>query len=116
MTHDDDIEEDFYASGNARDDEGAEEDWEERPVPELAGLSEMDKLKLARQILLEDLIRAVAAGHATPQEKNTLRQMLKDNGMILGDPFEAQEEGSHGERKAKPKANLPVFAPPEYTQ
>lgn len=120
MTHEDDIEDDFYASGNVRDYEDVQEGSYGTSIElpnGFSALSDEDKLKLARQILLEDLIKSVAAGHASPQEKNTLRQMLKDNGMIMGDPFEAAEGVSTGgSQKAKPKADLPTFDAPEYVQ
>jgi hypothetical protein len=124
MAHEEDWpEEDFYESGNVRDMRGHNSDLEEEdgedlePLPSMGGLSLEDQLKLGRQILLERLIKAVHQGHATPQEMNTLRQMLKDNGMVMGDPTEGPEESDqNGERPGKAKADLPSFEPPEYAQ
>ena len=42
-----------------------------------------DLMKEARKDLFKDLMRAVKGGYATPAEKNVLRQMLKDNGMVM---------------------------------
>lgn len=112
----DEDEDDFYDSGNVRD--RAKDN--RRPGPgdnsgdeDLSNLDLDDKLKLARARLLDDLIRAVTEGYATPQEKNTLRQMLKDNGMVLGDPFEG---GSSAADQAVEKRELPTFTKPDYEQ
>jgi len=111
----DDPDEDFYDSGNlgdgldARQQIGGNQPAE--PDEALEALELDDLMKEGRRMLLTDLIKAVKQGYATPQEKNTLRQMLKDNGMIMGDPDERPEPG----RGAKPKADLPTFANPDYT-
>ena len=114
----DDEEDDFYASGNVRDMEDEEktrpgighnsgEDEEEV----LEGLDFDDMLRESRTLLLKSLYKAVKQGCATPQEQNTLRQMLKDNGMVMGDPFEGSQEGVPSNAR---KADLPEFKDPEY--
>jgi len=101
----------FDQTGNARDDERptvghnrgeAEEDA-------LDYLDLEDIMKEARRDLLKDLLRAVRGGYASPAEKNTLRQMLKDNSMVMGDPDEGATPSEN-----KKKADLPSFDRPEY--
>lgn len=114
MTSDiDDDEDDFYATGNARDDRDYDDDipssGHNSGDDDLEDLEMHDLMQIGRKVLFQDLVRAVTQGHATPQEKNTLRQMLKDNGMIFGDPDEGNEEPQQ-----RPKQPLPEFTKPEY--
>lgn len=102
----------FDQTGNARDDESRSPPaGHNREIPEDDALDELDLediMKEARKDLLKDLLRAVRGGYASPAEKNTLRQMLKDNGMVMGDPGEGATPGE------KKKADLPQFDRPEY--
>ncbi|KAB2661446.1 hypothetical protein F9K91_24930 [Brucella tritici] len=102
----------YGQSGNVRDDEAPPRAGHNRGVDEDDALEELsleDIMKEGRKLLFIDLYRAVKGGYATPAEKNTFRQMLKDNGMVLGDP----EEGARGGEN-RPKAELPAFSKPEY--
>ena len=112
MTHDneDDDPEDFYESGNVRDMQstGIGSNSGMEPDEALDGLDFEDLMKEGRKLLLEDLIKLVKNGQASPQEKNTLRQMLKDNGMIAGDPHEGDEGGRRVKRE------LPTYDRPDY--
>jgi len=69
-------------------------------------------LRRSRELLIKKLYLAVLHGFATPQEMNTLRQLLKDNGMVMGDPFAT--EGATGNGESRTKAELPQFQDPEY--
>lgn len=116
MHTDYDDEEDLGAlydqTGNVRDDEGAPKVGHNRGMDEEDALDDMeldDMLREGRKNLLKSLIRAVNGGYATPAQENTLRQMLKDNGMVMGDPDEGANSGAK-----KPKAELPTFNRPEY--
>lgn len=121
MTHENpEDEEDFYASGNVRDmrghNGGPPLDEEEGPVvPNLAGLTLEQQLAVGRQVLIENLIRMVALGQASAQEMGVLAKLLKDNGMVMGDPFEAEQGGGSGGHK-NVKADLPTFSRPEYVE
>lgn len=102
----------FDQTGNVRDDETRPSVGHNRGMEPEDALDEMDLedvMKEARKDLLKDLLRAVRGGYASPAEKNTLRQMLKDNGMVMGDPTEGATPGEN-----KQKAELPSFARPEY--
>jgi hypothetical protein len=111
MTHHDDDDDDFYASDNVRDmkSPGAGHNRGESAEDAFEGLAFEDLMREGRMLLFKDLLRAVSEGYATPQEKNTLRQMLKDNGMIAGDP----NDGA-GKDDEKPKRDLPSYPDPEY--
>lgn len=102
----------FDQTGNARDDEPRPAVGHNRGMEPEDALDEMDLedvMKEGRKLLMTDLIRAVKGGYASPAEKNTLRQMLKDNGMVMGDPTEGATPG-----EGKKKADLPSFDRPEY--
>lgn len=115
MTHDyedGDDEEDlgalFLESGNVRDDPPQMgHNSQEEPDEALDNLDMEDLLKEGRKMLLKDLVKAVKQGYASPQEKNTLRQMLKDNGMIMGDPLNDPTTPSR-------RRDLPEFPRPDY--
>jgi hypothetical protein len=114
MHTDDDDDEDlaalFHESGNVRDQEpGIGSNSGLEPDEALEELDLEDLLKEGRKLLLQDLIKAVKQGMATPAEKNALRQMLKDNGMVMGDPSEGAGNG-----EPRKKADLPSFPRPEY--
>lgn len=108
-------EDDYFSTGNVRDG-----NFERREVAvgdnsgdqDLQELELEDLMKEGRKLLLVDLVRLVRSGQASPQEKNTLRQMLKDNGMIAGDPLGDDEPDT--ERARKRRADLPSYEDPEY--
>lgn len=99
-------------SGNARDDRpGLGDNSGLEPDEVLEGMDLDDLLKEGRKMLLVDLVKAVNQGIATPAEKNTLRQMLKDNGMVMGDPTVG---GTPSGQKDNTKPPLPTFERPDY--
>lgn len=107
----------YHQSGNERD--RPQVDHTDHPPGHNSGDDNLDDLDLndlmleARKDLLVDLLRAVRGGYASPQEKSTLRQMLKDNGVIMGNPFDDDlDEGTNGKSR---KAPLPTFGKPDYT-
>ncbi|MCC5780528.1 hypothetical protein H7H48_15815 [Nitratireductor sp. B36] len=115
-SEDDDLEDDFYDSGNVRDMHqdpraqiGSNSGME--PDDAIDDLNLDDLMKEARKDLFADLLRGLRSGMLTPAEKNVLRQLLKDNGMVMGDP----NEGASEEPK-RPKADLPSFSDPEYNR
>jgi hypothetical protein len=121
MNEDDDVYteegESFYSSGNVRDQKPL---VESDAVPrvghnsgddELKDLNMDDLLREGRRILMENLVRSVKEGYAGPQEMAILRQMLKDNGCVMGDIDESPDERNKNGRQ---KANLPSFSDPTY--
>ncbi|CAE7879335.1 unnamed protein product, partial [Symbiodinium necroappetens] len=82
---------------------------------DLLDLELRDLMHRGRKVLLAKLVAAVEGGYASPAEMATLRAILKDNGIIMGDPFgdpEGATEGTNG--KSRTKAPLPEFDKPEY--
>jgi hypothetical protein len=71
-------------------------------------------LEVARHILLDKLIMLVATDMATPADRNTLRQLLKDNGMILGDPLSDPSKETARTASQPAKSALPEFTTPEW--
>lgn len=112
LVDDEDGEDGFYDSGNVRDmvDDGIGSNSGLEPDAAIDEMDFEDLLRESRMELLRDLAKAVKQGIATPAEKNTLRQMLKDNGMIMGDP-----NAGANTPEEKRKADLPRFEPPGYT-
>lgn len=108
----DETEDDYFDSGNERDREDAPRIGSNSGMDEddaLDGLELDDLMKEARKDLFKDLLRGLRQGMLTPAEKNVLRQMLKDNGMVMGDPNEGAGQGTE-----RQKAELPEFGEPEY--
>ena len=104
----------YHSSGNARDQvpverQAPEEDDElSNSGIDLSDMEVHDLLVMGRRMLLQDLLKAVAMGYASPQEKAILAKLLKDNGMVLGDPMDPN-------RPAQPqRAPLPTFGKPDY--
>lgn len=71
-----------------------------------------DMLKEARKEMVKQLYRLVKNGLATPQDMANLRALLKDNGIIMGDPEEGAKNGNP--KKADKPRDLPSFPRPEY--
>lgn len=84
----------------------------EEPDDGLDDLEIMDLLREGRKDLIKDLIRLVRSGQATPAEKAVLAKMLKDNGIILGDPDDGASDSNP--KAAQRPRELPTFEKPEY--
>lgn len=69
-------------------------------------------VRAAHKELLVDLLAKLQAGVASHQEKAILRNLLRDNGMVIAPRSFGQTE----EDRQRPVANLPEFAPPEYEE
>lgn len=110
--------EDLPGMGHNGGPELDEEAWEEQQAKrrELLQLDEKAIAARARKQLLVNLLQMVEDGTATAQDMNVLRALLKDNGMIMGDPLEGDNNGgASGSQQAAPqKQPLPVFDAPEY--
>lgn len=74
----------------------------------LMGLSLQDILREGQKALFARLVGRCRAGLASHQEMAILRNLLKDNGLVLGIPPE----------KAEPEKpmDLPEFGEPEYDE
>ncbi|WP_266031238.1 hypothetical protein [Brucella intermedia] len=97
----------YDQSGNVRDMEDHPGVGHNQGIDEDDALDDLDLtdlMKEGRKMLLKKLIREVRDGIATPAQENTLRQMLKDNGMVMGDPDEGASRGTE-----KRKEELPQF-------
>lgn len=80
-------------------------------IAELAKLDATDILRLAHKKLLATLLAKLDAGLLTAAEAVTLRNLLKDNGMILGVP----PEPAPGAPVPQP-APIPRYQPPEWEE
>ncbi|MER9178930.1 hypothetical protein [Mesorhizobium sp. M0767] len=100
----------YHESGNERDRRpGIGDNAGIEPDEAIDAMDFNDLMLESRMELLRDLAKAVKQGIATPAEKNTLRQFLKDNGMIMGSPDQGASSGPPRE-----KAPLPTYGDPEY--
>lgn len=112
-------EDDYHNSGNLDEaPSGPEYDEEalrkrEEFLQRLHNMSEADIARDARRAMLEDLYEKVVSGTAMPQDHANLRQLLKDNGMIMGDPTQGAG-GDSNPKAAKEPLPLPSFERPEY--
>lgn len=93
--------------------------WEEQKAKrkELLQVDEKALAQRARKASLVNLLMMVEDGTATAQDYNVLRQLLKDNGMVMGDPMEGgnNDNSAPGEGQTVPaKRPLPQFDEPEY--
>lgn len=80
-------------------------------IAAISKLSTADILRLTHKKMLEGLLLKVELGEATHQELAILRNLLKDNGMILGVP-PVDPAGN----TAPPQASLPVFDKPDWEE
>jgi hypothetical protein len=78
-------------------------------IAAVSKLSVQDILRLAHKKLMENLLVKLELGTITHQEMATLRNVMKDNGMILGVP-PVDPAGN----TAPPPASLPVFDKPDW--
>lgn len=116
---DEDLFELYHQSGNVRD-QSPEPEAQRGSQGHNSGDSDLEDLDLqdlmqrGRKVLIQKLVAAVEGGYASPQEMATLRAILKDNGIIMGDPF-GDPDGSNEGNNGKPrKAPLPEFDKPDY--
>lgn len=70
-------------------------------------------MKRARKTMLVNLLQMVEDGTATSADMANLRALLKDNGMILGDPMQGDEPDGNPAAARTPR-QLPTFDRPEY--
>lgn len=117
-------EDDFYASGNLEDepqghpgvmDEDALAARRKR-MEEALGQSEMDLLLAARKAMIVDLLIRVEDGIAMPADMANLRALLKDNGVVMGDPLRGPREIDQNPRAVREPISLPSFERPEYDE
>lgn len=117
-------EDDFHNSGNLDespgfgDNEGPEWDPEAEAARvaeefELLNMDEAEVAKRARKFLLVKLFMMIKSGEAMPQDMANLRQLLKDNGQIMGDILGGQNDDGNPKR-AKEPLPLPEFDVPDY--
>lgn len=69
-----------------------------------------DLLEDAHKALIVDLLAKLKSGQASHQELAILRNLLRDNGLVIA-PKDDETERRDRER---PPADLPSFDPPEY--
>ncbi|MGV1835239.1 hypothetical protein ACQZ6C_10795 [Rhizobium rhizogenes] len=74
---------------------------------ELEGKTVQEILREGQKALFIDLVVKVRAGKANHNEKGILRNLLKDNGLVLGIPPEKPAEQSA-------PVDLPDFEKPDY--
>jgi hypothetical protein len=90
-------------------DEFGEEDSPETQAlyAELEGKTVQEILREGQKALFVDLVVKVRNGKANHQEKSILRNLLKDNGLVLGIPPEKPAEQTA-------PVDLPDFETPDY--
>lgn len=91
----------------SKEDSDSPEIGREALYREWEGKSVQDILREGQKALFIDLVVAVRNGSASAPEKATLRNLLKDNGLVLGIPPEEAVSDA-------PPADLPDFAEPDY--
>jgi hypothetical protein len=78
---------------------------------DLMGLDVQEILRTGQKALFANLVGKVRLGMANHQELAILRNILKDNGLVLGIP----PEDSDGERLSlRPPLDLPSFETPPW--
>lgn len=92
-----------------------DEEPEGRPDDGLEGMDLNAIMQRARRAAIINLTRLVEAGQATPADMSVLRALLKDNGMVMGDPFTPTKESNQGEPGEEDgPLPLPEFGTPEH--
>lgn len=86
------------------------EEEEKAAKAELEGLSLKEVLEQGQVELLRGLVAKVKAGTASHQEAAILRNLLRDNGMVMG----AVPPGAEPLRTPVDPADLPRFGDPDY--
>lgn len=128
MPDEDAIAHEFHRSGNlddgnmdyrpiTRKDNGGPplEDEEDRPDDGLEGMDLNAIMQRARRAAIINLTRLVEHGQATPADMSVLRALLKDNGMVMGDPYSPAKEDATGEPGEEDgPLPLPTFDTPEH--
>ena len=76
---------------------------------ELEGKSVQDILREGQKALFVDLVVKARSGKASHQELAILRNVLKDNGLVLGIPPEEPQA-----QRAGAPVDLPEFSTPDY--
>lgn len=79
-------------------------------IRELEGKSLNDLLTLAQKKLVVDLLAKLEAGQASHQELAILRNLLRDNGLVMAPRTPEQEEAD----RMREAADLPEYDEPEY--
>lgn len=110
---------DYFNSGNL-DELGELEDGPrigdnsgyEDPAEAVEDMNFEDMAKEARKALMKHLFGLMKTGQATPADLNNLRQLLKDNGVVMGDPTEGAR--SDNPAQAREPRELPSFSTPDY--
>ncbi len=95
------------------DEEGLEDEALKNEFEALMGMDVQEILRCGQKALFADLVGKARLGKASHQELAILRNILKDNGMILGI---APEGLDGGEARTRPPLDLPSFEPPPWEQ
>ena len=82
---------------------------------QLLKMDEKSIMLRARKAMLVFLLDAVENGTAMPADMTNLRALLKDNGMILGDPL-SDSNGAVIDAKPANLPQLPSYGTPEYEE
>lgn len=109
-----------YRSPGMGDNSGEDPDGIEKLLAleaELAGMDEKSIMMRARRALLVNLLKLVELGQATPADQSVLAKLLKDNGMVMENPFVApgkRADGEESQEVADEPLDLPTFETPQY--
>ena len=104
---------DFYDNeDDAAEAEDAQEHVSRNDLTDISDLDLSDALLVLRRATIKDLLNLIESGMATPADRSVAAKMLKDNGVILGDPLDAGKPG--GANSAPSKAPLPAYTKPDY--
>lgn len=81
-----------------------------RRLAQVTQLSTKEILQLAHKKLLGTLLLRLEAGTISPPEMATLRNLLRDNGEILG----SRPDGGEDRPRPEDRPPLPQYEPPDY--
>lgn len=130
MPDEDAIAHEFHRTGNL--DDGSQMDFRKPALGHNGGppmddeednrdedaLKEMDLTSImqrARKAAIIKLTLLVERDQATPADMAVLARLLKDNGMVMGDPFREPRTATPGEPAEEDEPlELPTFNRPEY--